>query len=177
MMNHKSATAAHIASYNSEFIDIIGKLTPEKIPTYTAPQEIGFFPVSLDKAQVAEILKRHIVRRKLPFHQQGALFANIACCSMGIRTHELEFWGVASNNYHSYTLAINEKLADAGINYRIRCMAPKSKVNGKMPSYMMWLVRKASAAECEAWGVSSDVIRDRDLWWDSFRITRSAEAA
>lgn len=177
MKKQNSATDAPIESYNSEFIDIIGQLTPEKIPTYTAPQEIGLFPVSLDKSQVAEILKRHIVRRKLPFHQQGALFANIARCSVGIRTHELENWGVASNNYHNYTLAINEKLADAGINYRIRCMAPKAKVNGKTPSHMMWLVRKASAAECEAWGVSSDVIRDRDLWWDSFRTIRSAEAA
>jgi hypothetical protein len=84
---------------------------------------------------------------------------------------------VASNNYHNYTLAINEKLADAGINYRIRCMPPKSKVNGKTPSFMMWFVRKATDAECEAWGVSADDIRDRDLWWDSFRTIRSAEAA
>lgn len=155
-------------NYISEFTDIIGKPPLRGVPAYSDPQEIGLFPVLLDKIQVLEILKRFIVKQRQRYHQQGALFANIARSNNGVLVHELDDWGVASHNYHNYALAINEKLTNAGVDYRIRCIAPKSKVNGKTPSHIMWLVRKASAAECEARGVSSDVIRDRDLWWDSF---------
>lgn len=176
MFKENSARSAS-KNYATEYSEIIGKHTPARIPQHIAPQQHGYYPIALNHEEVGEILKRFIVKQRQGYHQQGALFANIARSGVGIKTHELDSWGVASNNYHNYTLAINEKLADAGINYRIRCMAPKAKVNGKTPSHMMWLVRKASAAECEVWGVSSDVIRDRDLWWDSFRTIRSAEAA
>jgi hypothetical protein len=73
MIKCDSATSAPIQSYNSEFIDIIGKFTPANTPTHVEPPAIGLYPASLDKSQVAEILKRYIVIRKLPFHQQGAL--------------------------------------------------------------------------------------------------------